>query len=47
MKGRRFGVAAAGAAVLGLLSGCFRGEEKITLYPDGSGKIEFAMAVKK
>jgi hypothetical protein len=44
---RRWGFAAGCAFVLGFLAGCFQGEEKTTLYPDGSGKIEFAMSIKK
>jgi hypothetical protein len=44
---RRWDFAAGYALVLGCLAGCFQGEEKTTLYPDGSGKIEFTMSVKK
>lgn len=44
---RRRGCVAGGALLLGLLAGCFQGEEKTTLYPDGSGKIEFTMSIKK
>ena len=44
---RRWSLAAGCALLVGLGAGCFQGEEKTTLYPDGSGKIDFTMSIKK